>query len=470
MEAPVTKRNPKLRTACDRCYQLKERCERTTTSVHCARCGRLGLDCATVRPVRPVGRRVQRDINVSGLASGKRRKLEYHQPVIEDIEACLDKPEEKELLQFLLGQADSMDNYVVCPSFQAEQQHSLAVQLPAALPLLKDAYLACAITMKQLQSGTVTDADTNTSIQYISKAMSTLRSLSTSHSKDAALCQTLGSILAFSIYTAIGVGVPEICSFCLDTTSSSVEAETAVVNTHKGSWENFLVLQETMNCLVYRQKPTLRIQTPVPGVVDRHLGLSLPLMPYYHDLCVISNSLAHSTDLSALALLQKQLDDIQSVVESWQPSNLDQLVGQFDSAEIVHLLAQAKVYRLGALLVGHRLRYRLGEQDSQAALWSKEIIMELEIAYQVTKRSIRFVTLPFIVAAVEVRDKASRSKTLKLVDDCVDQYAPTLKKATKKFLCNVWRERDSNFTGYWFDLVHKPCPVLDSFGRVQFGS
>ncbi|KUL88086.1 hypothetical protein ZTR_04070 [Talaromyces verruculosus] len=470
MEAPVTKRNPKLRTACDRCYQLKERCERTTTSVHCARCERLGLDCATVRPVRPVGRRVQRDINVSGLASDKRRKLEHRQPVIEGIEACSDKPEEKELLQFLLGQADSMDNYVVCPSFQAEQQHSLAVQLPAALPLLKDAYIACAITMKQLQSGNVTDADANTSIQYISKAMSTLRSLSTSRSKDAALCQTLGSILAFSIYTAIGVGVPEICSFCLDTTSSSVEAETAVVSTHKVSWENFLVLQETMNCLVYRQKPTLRIQTPAPGVVDRHLGLSLPLMPYYHDLCVISNSLAHSTDLSALALLQKQLDDIQSVVESWQPSNLDQLVGQFDSAEIVHLLAQAKVYRLGALLVGHRLRYRLGEEDSQAAIWSKEIIMELEIAYHVTKRSIRFVTLPFIVAAVEVRDKASRSKTLKLVDDCVDQYAPTLKKATKKFLCNVWRERDANFTGYWFDLVHKPCPVLDSFGRVQFGS
>ena len=249
-----------------------------------------------------------------------------------------------------------------------------------------------------------------------------------------------------------------------------MEAETAVVSTHKVSWENFLVLQETMNCLVYRQKPTLRIQTPAPGIVDRHLGLSLPLMPYYHDLCVISNSLAHSTDLSAFALLQKQLDDIQSVVESWQPSNLDQLVGQFDSVEILHLLAQAKVYRLGALLVGHRLRYRLGEEDSQAAIWSKEIIIELEIAYQVTKRSIRFVTLPFIVAAVEVRDKASRSKTLKLVDDCVDQYAPTLKKATKKFLCNVWRERDSNFTGYWFDLVHKPCPVLDSFGRVQFGS
>lgn len=466
METSVIKRNPKLRTACDRCYQLKERCERTTTSAHCARCERLGLDCATVRPVRPVGRRVQYDRN----ASGKRRRLQPHQSVTDGIDAFLDKPEEKELLQFLLGQADSMDNLVVCPSFKTEQQRSLTIQLSAALPLLKDAYLACAITVRQLQSGNVTDTDVNTSIRYISNAMSALRSLSTSRSKDAVICQTLGGILAFSVYTAIGVGVPEICSFCLDTTSLSLETATTVASTHKASWQNFLVLQETMNCLVYRQKPTLRIQVPASGIVDRHLGLSLPLMPYYHDLCVISNSLAHSTDLSAFALLQKQLDDIQSVVESWQPSNLDQLTKQFDSAEVVHLLAQAKVYRLGALLVGHRLRYRLGEEDLQAAIWSREIIMELEMAYQVTKRSIRFVTLPFIVAAVEVREKASRSRTLKLVDDCVDQYAPTLKKATKKFLCNVWRERDSNFTGYWFDLVYKPCPVLDSFGRVQFGS
>lgn len=467
METPAAKRNPNLRSACDRCYQLKERCERIPTSAHCCvRCERLGLDCATVRPVRPVGRRTQREKGVSRLASSKRGELQHHHPAID----CIDKAEEKELLQFLLGQANSMNNYVVCPSFQAEQQHSLAVQLSAALPLLKDAYVACAITMKQLQSGNVTEPDANDSIRYISKAMSALRSLSISRPKDAVLCQTLGSILTFSIYAAIGVGVPEICSFCLDTTNLSVETEATGANSQKDLWENFLVLHETMSCLVYRRKPTFRIQTPASGVVDRHLGISLPLMPYYYDLCAISNSLSQSTDLSALALLQKQLDDIQFVVESWQPSNLEQLTGQFNSAEIVHLLAQAKVYRLGALLVAHRLRYRFGEQDSQAAIWSKEAIMELEMAYQVTKRSIHFVTLPFVIAAVEVRDNASRSKTLKLVDDCVDQYAPTLKKATKKFLCSVWRERDLNFTGHWFDLVHKPCPVIDSFGRVHFGS
>ena len=200
MEVSVSKKNPKLRTACDRCYRLKERCERTTTSAYCARCQRLGLDCATVRPVRPVGRKVQHERDVNRDASDKRRKQLHHHPAIDELDACLDNPGEKELLHFLLSQAGAMDNYVVCPSFQAEQQQSLAVQLPTALPLLKDAYLACASTMKQLQLGNTTDMDANTSIRYISKAMSVLRSLSSSRSEDAALRQTLGSMLAFSIY------------------------------------------------------------------------------------------------------------------------------------------------------------------------------------------------------------------------------------------------------------------------------
>ncbi|KAH8690611.1 hypothetical protein BGW36DRAFT_389048 [Talaromyces proteolyticus] len=463
MEASVNKRNPKLRTACDRCYELKERCERTTTSAHCARCERLGLACSTVRPVRPVGRRVHHEKDlVSRLTPGKRRRLQHYQPAIDAWMNILpdQQPEEKELLQFLLGQAGSLDHYVVCPSFQAEQQHSLAAQLPAALPLLKDAYLACAITLKQLQSDTITDADVNISIRYISKAMCALRSLPALRSEDTVLCHTLGGMLAFSIYSAIGVGVPDICRYCLGTTSSFVG--TTISSSQKDPWQNLLVLLETMNCLVHRQRPTLRIQIPASGAIDRHLGLSLPLLPYYHDLCVISNSLLDITDVSILACLQKQIDDIQSVVEPWQPSNLDQLVDQFDSAEIVHLLAQAKVYRLGALLVGHRLRYPFGQEDSQAETWSKEVIMELEMAHRVTKRSIRFVTLPFIIAAVEVRGKDVRSKTLQRVDDCVDRYAPFLQKATKTFLSRVWRERDLNLTSRWFDSVHKPCPLLDS--------
>jgi hypothetical protein len=420
--------------------------------------------------VRPVGRRTHHGKDfVSRMTSGKRRKLEQYQL---GIDACLDalpdlQPEEKELLLFLLSQPESLDQFVVCSSFQAEQQHSLATQLPAAPPLLKDAYLACAITLRQLQSGSVTDMDTSTCIGYISKAMSALRSLPVLRSQDTVLCHTLGSVLAFSIYSAIGVGVPDICRYCLGTTNPFVG--TTMSDAHKDPWESFLVLLETMDCLVYRRKPTRTIQIPA-FVVDRRLGLCLPLLPYYHDLCVISNSLLNTTDVSILARLQKQLDGIHAAVESWQPSHSDQLVEQFDSADIVNLLAQAKVYRLGALLVGHRLRFPFGCEDVQAEIWSKEAMMEFEIAKRVTKRSLRFVTLPFIVAAVEVRDKSLRFKTLQCVDDYVDHFAPFMRKATKTFLSRVWHERDLNLTSRWFDSIHKPCPVIDSIDATCFSS
>lgn len=466
METSVTTRNQNFRTSCDRCYELKERCGRATTSVDCARCERLGLACLTVRPVRPSGRRIrhEKDI-VSRTTLGKRRKLEKYQP---GIDACLDalpdlQPGEKELLLFLLSQPESLEQY----SFQAEQQYSLAAQLPAASPLLKDAYLACAVALKQLQSAPVADMDTGTCIGYIAKAMGALRSLPVLRSQDAVLCHTLGSVLAFSIYSAIGVGVPEICRYCLGTTTPFVGS--TVFNAHEDPWQSFLVVLETMDCLVYRRKPTRRIQIPA-FAVDRRLGLCLPLLPYYHDLCVISNSLLDTTDLEILARLDKQLDGIHAVVESWQPSHSDQLIEKFDSAEIINLLAQAKVYRLGALLVGHRLRFPFGREDAQAEIWSKEAMMELELAKRVTKRPLRFVTLPFIVAAVEVRDESLRVETLQRVDDYVDHYAPFMRKATKTFLSRVWHERDQNLTGCWLDSIHKPCPVMAFIDATCFSS
>lgn len=473
-------RNKNPRTACDICYKLKERCTRVATFARCVRCERLDLACSTVRPVRPTGRRPHREKQtVCGKTPPTKHKKNLapcSKPGI-DSEWLDNAPDmqsdEKELLLFLLNQPENLDHYVFCPSFQAEQQRSLTAHLPASLPILKDAYLACAVTLKQLQSGMEIDVPgTSISVRHISTAMSTLRSLPVSCPQDAVLCHTLGSALAFSIYATIGVGVPDICRYCLSTTSRFAgTAAQSSPDAHRDPWQSFLVLLETMDCLVHRKSPTRRIELQEgPSAVDLHLGLCLPLLPYYQDLCVISSSLVNTTDTSILARLQKQLDTIHAAVEAWQPSHSDQLIERFDSAEIINLLAQAKVYRWGALLVGHRLQYPFGQEDMQADIWSREILRELELTQLVTKRSMRFVTMPFMVAAVEVRDASLRIKTLQYVDDYVDHFSPFLKKAMKTFLSRVWHERDLNLTSRWFDSMHKPCPVLHSMDAVCFGS
>ncbi|TGO29227.1 hypothetical protein BPAE_0017g00350 [Botrytis paeoniae] len=460
MEAPTT-RNAKFRTACDRCYKLKERCERASISDNCARCDRLDLSCLIVRPIRPVGRRAHYMNSVTRLASRKSRKLAQNQPSIDSSLNVLPnlQPEEEELLSIFLSQSGNLDQFIAYPSSQSGMQQLFSVQLSSALPAFRDAFLACALSAKQLQTGTAGDADTTFSVRYILKAMDALRSLPVLSSQDAVLCHALGGLLAFSISSAIGVGVPDICRHCLGTTTPF--RGTIFSDAKDDPWGSFLILLETMDCLMHRQKPISRIRV-LTSVVDCRLGLCLPLLPYYHDLCVISNTLLNITDANDLARLQKQLDDIHCIVEPWQPSQLNGLIERFDSTEIVHLLAQAKIYRLGALLVGHRLRYPFGQEDSQAEIWSKEVMMELEMAKLVTKTSMRFVTLPFIIAAVEVRDENLRVKTLERVDDCVDDFAQFMQKATKTFLSRVWHERDANFTTRWFDSIHKPCPVLNA--------
>ncbi|KAM0130475.1 hypothetical protein ACHAP3_007341 [Botrytis cinerea] len=461
MQAAVTRRS-KFRTACDRCYELKERCERASSSTHCARCDRLDVTCSTVRPVRPVGRRAQHADSVTRLAPRKSRKQAQNQPSIDSSLNVLPslQPEEEELLSFFLSQSGNLNQFIAYPSSQAGKQQLFAVQLSSTLPSFRDAFLACALSVNQIQTGTAGGAGTTFSVRYILKAMDALRSLPVLSSQDAVLCHALGGLLAFSISSAIGVGVPDVCRHCLGTTTPFMR--TAVSDVQDDPWGSFLILLETMDCLMHRQKPILRIRVPTSVVIDCRLGLCLPLLPYYHDLCVISNTLLDTTDANDLARLQKQLDDIHCIVEPWQPSQLDGLIECFDSTEIVHLLAQAKIYRLGVLLVGHRLRYPFGQEDSQAEIWSKEVMMELEMAKLVTKKPMRFVTLPFIIAAVEVRGEHLRVKTLERVDDCVDNFAQFMQKATKTFLSRVWHERDSNLTTRWFDSIHKPCPVLNA--------
>lgn len=378
--------------------------------------------------------------------------------------------EEKELLIFFLTKPENMEHYPVSLSFRAAEQQSLAAALPAAFTTLKHAYLAFAGALKSLQLGIVTEAEKSASIFYAASAMKTLRSLPVTSSEDASLCLTLGASLALFVYSAVGAGVADICHYCLSATAPFTETVESESDSHLDTkpWQSVLVLLETMECLMYRRKPTLRIQLQVPQNIDRHLGLCLPLMPYYYDICDVSHSMVGVTDPSYLIYLQRRLEEIHAAIQSWQPSQPSGLVDQTETVEVVHLLAQARVYRLAGLLVCHRLRHGFGEQDSQAGIWSKEIMMELELTRLITKQPVRCVTLPFIVAAVEIQDSTSRIKTLQHVDEYVDHFTPVIQRATRTFLSRIWHERDVQMTTCWFDSINKPCAVLHSIDASCF--
>jgi len=288
-------------------------------------------------------------------------------------------------------------------------------------------------------------------------------------------------------------------SFEGDQGSNDVAAEAADVTMDPMRGQSFLVMLEIMDCLVNRTRPTpLRMLSPysaqsqeaspakaTPVSIDPHLGLCIPLLRHYHRLCEISNLLLGTSNLITTSNLHDQLTTIHRDAESWRPPDLNDLIhsgGQrsqpdLGTAQVIHLLAQAKLYRLGILLMAHRLRYPFGDEyhDSLAAAWSSEILGELDTAYIVTGgQRVRFVTMPFIIAAVEITKghhpgtmpggvETARHRALRALDEKVDKYAPALKAAVRQFLEKIWAERDTTPVRFnWFDSVHKPCPVLDS--------
>lgn len=455
-----------IRTACDRCHQLKERCERSSTTGSCDRCERLGQECLAVRPVRPIGRRAK----YRGLSAQKIPTLSKRRTQSMD-SGCSWIPnahnlnlDEKELILSLLGDSKILEYPIVSQRFLKAEQKSLKSPLPTAWPVLKDAYLAYARVLRSLQPVDATVADDASKLRYATSAMAALRSLSISNAKDAELCLTLGFALALSVYGFIGVGVSNICHYCLSVTRPFIEA--ATVGLEMEPRISVLVLLETMECIVYRRTPTLKLHPRAPGVVDRHLGLCLSLLPYYYDICSISHSLANHTSTKRTGLLHQQLEEIQAHVERWQPSHPGGFLRDFSTSEAVQLLAQARVYRLAALLMIHRLQNTFGRKDEQADIWSREVMMELELARRISDHPVRFVALPFIIAAVEIRGITEREKVLLNVNYYVDQLTPVVQQATKTFLRRVWNERDVVVNCSWLDSIHKPCVVLDTIGTT----
>ncbi|OAL27624.1 hypothetical protein AYO22_03528 [Fonsecaea multimorphosa] len=363
-------------------------------------------------------------------------------------------------MTFLLYQPQALQLYVVTPSFEDAERRSFEAPLPSALPVLKDAYLAYAGGLKAFHTAKSMEVNVDANLRHASSAMRTLRMLPVAGPDDAALCLNLGITLALYAYAAVGVGVPEICRYCLNTARPYIQNVVSMPETEDQLI--FLVLLETMDCVAQRRKPTLRIESPPAAGVNRHLGLCLPLLPYYYDLCAISHSLIDARNARFVSTLHQHLASIQATLNAWQPSTPEHFVKEFSSVEVVHLLAQARVYRLAALLIAHRLRHKFGQEDDQADIWSREVLMELELARRTTQRSIRFVTLPFIVAAIEIRDPAARTKAVQDVDEYVDRFMPAVQEATKIFLSRIWRERDAQEICSWFDSVHKPCIILES--------
>jgi hypothetical protein len=145
---------------------------------------------------------------------------------------------------------------------------------------------------------------------------------------------------------------------------------------------------------------------------------------------------------------------VHAAVNQWQLSTPADFLERFTQAEVVGMLAQAKVLRLAALLIIYRLYYPYGEHDKEGRMLSKAIIDEFEMVLRLSQRSIPCRALAYLVACFETSEIEDRSSAIEKSKDVITfskQAQPSFK--TKVNL--VWNARDRGCQFYWY-YIHRP--------------
>lgn len=147
----------------------------------------------------------------------------------------------------------------------------------------------------------------------------------------------------------------------------------------------------------------------------------------------------------------ERLDAIQDSLERWKPSPPPDFIERFTQSEVVGMLTQAKVLRLAACLIIHRLRYPYGQRDKEALRLSRAIMAEIDMVLKSAGRSIPCMTFPYTVACFEVTEIKPRAAVVNKIPVVVT-FSRQLQLQVRRSLSSVWDGRDGGDDIYWFDI------------------
>jgi hypothetical protein len=217
------------------------------------------------------------------------------------------------------------------------------------------------------------------------------------------------------------------------------------------------VLLDTVECLIRRKVPVIRVPPVTRCIVDRCAGLSSSFLPLLYELCERS----YQAKLKATAPLvhtellpssdEDPYHDIECKIRTWQPQLPPDFFITYSAFDASVILAQARCYRLAALLVIHRLRYSLGTEDVVAQEYAAEILADLSIlkAWPSDATTGLALDFPLLVSTLELPSQGIEIyKAFELFRFRRQDSAELL-----GFVHHVTTQRQNGFQGLWFDLV-----------------
>lgn len=437
------------RHACDRCYSLKERCE-WLRSHACSRCDRLHLECLMRRPLRKPGRPrrlVSQNRALLNVASTTKNseKLAYGL-TSSSIPRCISEfadlqPSDQHLIQNILFDDTLLDFFLIGPSFWERHRSFLITHFSLSSRTLKHAYLALALVF-QGHSHTITSSPDNVELidKHASSALAHLRRYQLGDNQSISECLALGALIVSFTLCSTHTASSAICNQTLSLVKEAYESAQGF-GKEDLVFMSCLVLPEILHCLLRGSIPTLRYRI-LPGQddhVDRYIGICTPLLPYLYDICELSSAARNFHRLD-MAQISQSLERVEFAVTAWQPHIPEDFTTKFTATEVSHMLCQAYVMRIGALLLVHRLRYPFGTNDGPALDLATRILTHLHMIQTATKKRILSIALPLVVACAEIENEDDREVWQSRIPDLVG-YSSNYATVIGNLVASIWEAR-----------------------------
>ncbi len=354
-----------------------------------------------------------------------------------------------------LIRADLREIFSIGPASVNSRESEIMPRLLVSKTTLRDGFLACAISWDGDVDGHPSSGSLGSCYQHASSALATLASFQVTNVETMTDCLMLGAFVAtFAIKLRVN-DLLTICSRTLD-----LIAPMYALNDPASDgllvFLNCMVMHEVSGCLFDCTAPTLRFRPPEGAYVDRHAGLCATLLPLFYDICKLNHALAHG--LEADRDTRTALDELDRSVQEWLPVVPDNFTTRFTAIEVAHMLCQAQVLRLTALLVLHRLRYPFGMNDAPAQALSVTILSQLEMTFHVTGQHVRCVNLALLVACLELKGP-ERQRWLSNVTAFAG-YSSHFGEHVEGTLESYWAAIDMFETLSWQELAALGSPFL----------
>ena len=482
----------KLRRACDRCHNIKERCQWLPGSEICQRCSRLNHDCITARPVQKLGRKPRERPSKSstasdGLSQTQVQRTESHGTVSSFAASSSDPsdkthaspsahppadtraiPEEqikelalsdgvteieRELLNICFHDTDAAGQWTLGPTFGKRHAEDLFYRLKNAVPQLKDAFISVACLMSSHSGDRASVLVQQICNNKAALSVSSLRALQINGREDVATALVLAlTIATFGLFVADG-DAAGVCAYALSDIMPFYTSPDVVFSPDEHAYLICLFYTELIDCVPHSKVPTMRYggHGKAARHVDRYMGLSAPLMAIFYDLCELAQFLKFNRGANDPSIWQR-CNDLEHSIRNWKPSKPEGFPERYDPVEIIQIFAQLKGLTQAALLMLHRLRYPYGTGDERGMSLSDSIIAENSLVLHFSDRGAAMgMDLAYLIACFEIRDMIHQQVTLDELSTHMRFSEPTRIKVRSQ-LQRVWQAKSLYADVHWYNL------------------